>query len=79
MRRTNFEASVCRESDQHPWRWFVSWQENDEWVSQIFDATPDGLDQAVRMNDRIGWLPEIIDAYLHACSLNDTIRRMEAA
>ena len=70
MKRTNFEASVCRESDQHPWRWFVSYQIGDEWESCIFDATPEGLDEAVRMDNKKSWLPEMVSAYIHACHLN---------
>ena len=81
MKRKHFEASVCRESDQHDWRWFVTWQEDDEWVSCIFDATPEGLDQAMRSHEPIDWLnsgrSEMVDAYLHAASLNDTIHRLD--
>ena len=81
MKRQHFEASVCRESDQHDWQWFITWQEDDEWVSCIFDATPEGLDQAMRSHEPIDWLnsgrSEMVDAYLHAASLNDTIHRLD--
>ena len=86
MKRKHFEASVCRESDQHDWRWFISWQEDDEWVSCIFDATAQGLDQAIHMTDiremmlaNIKNTREIIDAYFHACELNCTCHRLDAA
>jgi hypothetical protein len=64
MRKSNFEASVCRESDQHPWRFFVqhtlfTWTGNivqgikseDETHTCIFDATPDGLESCLKMTD----------------------------
>jgi hypothetical protein len=77
MKRKHFEASVCRESTQHDWRWFITWQEGGEWVSYLYDATPEGLDEAVRMNDRKGWRSKMIDAYLYACTKNDVIHRAD--
>ena len=77
MKRKHFEASVCRESDQHDWRWFISYFEKGEWYSCIFDATAQGLDQAIHMTDVRAMMMldtkhtrEIIDAYFHACDLN---------
>ena len=77
MKKTNFEASVCRTSDQHPWRFFIQYQQGDDWPGCIFDATPEGLDQCLRMTDvrefcirDCGYTREIVDAYFHACDLN---------
>ena len=80
MKRKHFEASVCRESDQHDWRWFISWQEDDEWESFLFDATPKGL-QYARLSILYGpdHTREIMEAYFHACDLNATIHRLDAA
>ena len=77
MRKTNFEASVCRESDRHPWRWFITYQCGGSWESCLFDATPDGLESALKMTDvrefclrDVGHTREVVDAYFHACDLN---------
>ena len=77
MKRKHFDASVCRESDRHNWRWFISYQQGGEWYSCLFDATPQGLEDCVKMTDTRELMysskhntREVIDAYFHACDLN---------
>ena len=84
MKRTHFEASVCRESDAHDWRWFITWMEDGEWVSCLYDADADGLNAAVlalyrldlKRGTRNRWLIEMASAFLHACELNNKIFRV---
>ena len=73
----NFEASVCRESDQHDWRWFIQFTDHEGCHSCLFDATPEGLEQCLKMTDvqefclrGCGYTRQIVDAYFHACEKN---------
>ena len=78
MKRKNFESSVCRESDQHDWRWFITWREHGEWVSFIFDADIDGLTKAVsfvnglpmKTEKRNAWLAEMVNTYCYVSARN---------
>ena len=75
--KLHFEASVCRESDMHGWRFFITWADNDEWVSSLYDATPDNLAHAIRQCiDIFGQdadLHEVATAYFHARDLNTRV------
>ena len=72
--KLHFEASVCRESDMHGWRFFITWKEDGEWVSSLYDATPDNLAHAIRQciykYGESAELHEVATAYFHACELN---------
>jgi len=81
MRKHHFDASVCRESDQHDWRWFVQYSVGSPAFKQtescLFDATPEGLEQCLKMTDMrefclrdCGYTRQIVDAYFYACDLN---------
>ena len=72
MKYQDFEASVCRESDMHGWRFFVDFLIKGEWYPVLYDATPDELSLCLQghrfMKPR--HVKETVEAYFRARELN---------
>lgn len=72
MKYDDFEASVCRESDMHGWRFFVTFFIKGGQVSNLYDATPKELASCLMgyRHIKAAHIKEIVQAYARAIELN---------
>ena len=70
----HFEASICRESDQHPWQTFIQISDDNELISSV---TFDFIDVDETRNAMSAYFlthtPEVITSIVNQCCVRNEI------